>query len=110
MCVVSIWIIAGLLKIALADGSLSISQFIRATDGECHPVCSVNEPSAITYGVEWVAFWNTVYQPKPVFRRTTTQTPGSANSFIITQLISSDLLETAYTTGYSMHFIKNTMS
>src|SRR6218665_3682389 len=51
MSVVSIWIIAGLLKIALADGSLSISQFIRATDGECHPVCSVNEPSAITYDV-----------------------------------------------------------
>ena len=51
MPVGSIWIIAGLLKVVLADASLSISQYVRVTDGDGYPVCSVNEPSVVIYGV-----------------------------------------------------------
>src|SRR6218665_3395290 len=51
MYVSCIWIIAGLMKVVLADGSLSISQYFRATDDEGYPVCSVNEPSVVIYGV-----------------------------------------------------------
>jgi len=47
----SIWVIAGLFKVALADGSLAISQYYRTTDSDGNPVCSINDPSAIIYGV-----------------------------------------------------------
>src|SRR6218665_3897119 len=47
----SIWIIAGLLKVLLADRSLSISQYVQATDGQGNPVCSTSKPSVVIYGV-----------------------------------------------------------
>ena len=45
------WIIAGLTQVTLAEGSLSANHFSRVTDGDDQPVCSVNDPSAIIFGV-----------------------------------------------------------
>src|SRR6218665_3013822 len=51
MSVGSIWIIAGLLKVVLANGNFSISQYFRATDGEGYQVCSTSQPSVVIYGI-----------------------------------------------------------
>ena len=48
----SIWIIAGLLKVVLADGRISISQYVRATDIQGNPVCSASQPSVVIYGIQ----------------------------------------------------------
>src|SRR6218665_1198362 len=51
MSVVSICVIAGLLKVVLADRSLSISQYVQATDDQGNPVCSASKSSVVIYGV-----------------------------------------------------------
>src|SRR5688572_11096552 len=101
MLAVSMWIIAGLLKVFLVEGNVSTNLYFQVTDGEGQPVCSVNAPSVVIYGVRRrvsCLLEHCVPTKACLSANYTTQTPGSANSFITLQLISSDLLKDANTT------------